>query len=350
MTEAGGSAVGREWRDVSQAVAKRIGFTLFQLLVTAAGIWYVFHDPEKRAQIGKALQAADWRWLAASWLVYGSVEAIATVRWQMLLRVQGIVIGWFRAGVLVMVGLFFNLFLPGLIGGDAIRLYLLFQKVPGRKTRGTLSVAMDRMLGLASLLLLTALVSIFRFGWLNKAPRVVHLTYLALALLGGATLVAVLLLVVTGWRRKGRPPRWLPFRNAIGQVGRALHLYGARPAILAGAFLLTLGAHLAYYGSYYCALRSLPAPAAGAARWFDFFSVMPLVNTITGVPISFGGVGVRETLFQTLLGQLAQVPAALATLSASLGYSIQASWGMLGGLAYLFVRPGGKRRRHRGGR
>ena len=175
----------------------------------------------------------------------------------------------------------------------------------------------------------------------------VHLTYLALAFLGGATLVAVLLFVVTGWRRKGRPPRWLPFRRMIAQADKALNFYRARPPILAGAFLLTLGAHLAYYASYYCALRSLPAPAGGAARCFDFFSVMPLVNTITGVPISFGGVGVRETLFQTLLGQLAHVPAALAALSASLGYAIQASWGMVGGLAYLFLRPSGKQRRVR---
>ena len=326
-------------------MAKRIGFTLLQLLVTAAGIWYVFHDPQKRAQVGKALEAADWRWLLASWLVYGSVELIATARWQMLLRVQGIVIGWFRAGVIVTVGLFFNMFLPGLVGGDAIRLYLLFQKAPGRKTRGTLSVAMDRVLGLGSLILLTTLVVACRFRWLNQAPRVVHLTYLALALLSAMTFVAVLLLfLVMRWRRKARLPQWVPFRSAIGQVGKALHLYRARPAILAGAFLLTLGAHFTYYASYYCALRSLPAPGTGVARWFDFFSIMPLVNTITGVPISFGGVGVRETLFQTLLGQLAQVPAAVAALSASLGYVIQASWGMIGGLAYLLVRPGRKQR------
>ncbi len=108
-------------------MAKRIGFTLPQLLVTAAGIYYVFHDPQKRAQIAHALGAADWRWLALSWLIYGAVEMIATVRWQMLLRVQGIVVGWFRAAVIVMVGLFFNMFLPGLVGGDAIRLYLLLK-------------------------------------------------------------------------------------------------------------------------------------------------------------------------------------------------------------------------------
>ena len=38
---------------------KRIGIMLLQLLVTAAGIWYVFHDPQKRAQIADALREAD---------------------------------------------------------------------------------------------------------------------------------------------------------------------------------------------------------------------------------------------------------------------------------------------------
>jgi sugar (pentulose or hexulose) kinase len=74
----------------------------------------------------------------------------------------------------------------------------------------------------------------------------------------------------------------------------------------------------------------------------DFISIMPLVNTITGVPISFGGVGVRETLFQKLLGDLVGMPKATAALSASLGFAIQACWGVLGGAAYLFL-PFGKR-------
>ena len=324
-------------------MAKRMGFTLLQLLVTGAAIYYVFHDPEKRAQVGNALRAADWRWLAASWLVYGAVEMVATVRWQLLLRVQGIVIGWFWAAVLVMVGLFFNMFLPGLVGGDAVRLYLLFQKVPARKTRAALSVAMDRVLGLASLLLLASLVVAFRFGWLNHAARTAQITYFALAVLGGITVFALLLLSLMARRRKRSLPRRLPFRRAIGQIGTALHLYREHRGILASAFLLTLVAHLAYYASYYCALRGLLGAVGGEVRLIDFFSIMPLVNTITGVPISFGGVGVRETLFQTLLGQLAHVPRAPAALSASLGYTVQASWGVIGGLAYLFVRPAKRR-------
>ena len=45
-------------------MAKRIGFTLLQLVVTAACIYYVFHDPQKRTEIGHALRGAigaGWR-------------------------------------------------------------------------------------------------------------------------------------------------------------------------------------------------------------------------------------------------------------------------------------------------
>ena len=62
---------------------------------------------------------------------------------------------------------------------------------------------------------------------------------------------------------------------------------------------------------------------------------MPLVNTVTALPVSFGGVGVRETLFQELLGNLAHVPPAIAALTASLGFVIQASWGLIGAGVYL---------------
>ena len=47
---------------------KRVGILLLQLLVTAAGLWYVFHDPQKRAQIAIALKQTDRNWLILGWL------------------------------------------------------------------------------------------------------------------------------------------------------------------------------------------------------------------------------------------------------------------------------------------
>ena len=98
-----------------------------------AGLWYVFHDQQKRAQIADALRQADRTWIIFGWLCYSLVEVLATVRWQMLLLVQGITIGWLRAFAIVMIGLFFNMFLPGLVGGDAVRLYFVFKCAPRQK-------------------------------------------------------------------------------------------------------------------------------------------------------------------------------------------------------------------------
>jgi hypothetical protein len=45
----------------------------------------------------------------------------------MLLRVQGITLSWLRALGNVMIGLFFNLFLQGRVGDDAVPLYFVFR-------------------------------------------------------------------------------------------------------------------------------------------------------------------------------------------------------------------------------
>jgi hypothetical protein len=63
---------------------KCVGILLFQLLITATGFWYVFHNPQKPAQIAEALRYASMSWVLLGWACYGAVEVLATVRWQIL--------------------------------------------------------------------------------------------------------------------------------------------------------------------------------------------------------------------------------------------------------------------------
>jgi uncharacterized membrane protein YbhN (UPF0104 family) len=234
-----------------------------------------------------------------------------------------------------MMGLFFNMFLPGLVGGDAVRLYLVFKCAPRQKTRATLSVAMDRILGMLSILLLAGLSVALRFRWLSRSAATLHIVYLVVALLAVGSVCVVLFFgaVHVGLLRK--LSKRTPFRPAIIESGKALQLYGKRPGVMSVAFAITVVAHLVYYLSYYCAAESLPEARTAGLSLTDILSIMPLVNTVTALPVSFGGVGVRETLFQELLGNLAHVPPAIAAVSASLGFVIQASWGLLGAAVFL---------------
>ena len=314
---------------------KRVGILLLQLLVTAAGLWYVFHDPQRRAQIAVALKQADGIWLILGWLCYSVVEILATVRWQLLLRIQGIRLSWLRAGAIVMIGLFFNQFLPGGVGGDAMRLYFVFKLAPGRKIGATPSVAMDRVLGLLTLLFLAGMSLSLRFNALTSSSSSLHIVYLALALLGASFVFVVLLFWLASAGLLSELPKVTPFRKVIIESGEALRRYRTHLVTMAFAFLITVAAHLAYYTSYYCAGESLHASAGHAASLADILSIMPLVDTIVSVPISLGGVGVRETLFQELLGNLSHVPPALAAFTGSLGFMNQAAWGLVGAAIFL---------------
>lgn len=54
---------------------KRLNIMLLQVLVTAVGLWYAFHDPQRRAQIAEALRHADMRWVLLGWVCYSSTES-----------------------------------------------------------------------------------------------------------------------------------------------------------------------------------------------------------------------------------------------------------------------------------
>ncbi|MEI7963284.1 MAG: lysylphosphatidylglycerol synthase transmembrane domain-containing protein, partial [Verrucomicrobiota bacterium] len=97
---------------------KKAFLTILQAVVTLGLLWFIFHDKSKREQMVLALGKADPLWLIPGFLCFGLVLLCGALRWQLLMRVQGIHLGLFRVWQLVMIGMFYNLFLPGGTGGD----------------------------------------------------------------------------------------------------------------------------------------------------------------------------------------------------------------------------------------
>ena len=211
----------------------------------------------------------------------------------------------------------------------------MMKQAPRNKIGATLSIAMDRFFGLLAILFLAGISFALRFKWLTQSRASIHVEYVALGLLGaGVAFLALLFwLVRSGLVR--RLPKAMPFRKPIVQFVSALLRYRSYPAAMALAFVITVVAHVAYYAGFYCAGQSLRVASRHAATLTDILSIMPLVNTITAVPISIGGAGVRETLFQELLGNLAHVPPGIAAFTASMGYANQISWALIGGVVFL---------------
>lgn len=318
---------------------KKTLLTLLQIAVTVGLLWYVFRDPAKRAEMLATLRGADTRWLLAGILIYGVVEFLAGVRWVLLLRVQGVGLSVGRTFALLLIGLFFNFFLPSGTGGDVVKIYYLLKETHGQRALALLSVLMDRILGLAGLILLAGLIVAWRWDWLLSTPTTAHGVWTTLFILSSAVFGIAFSFIVTGYGLVHRLPERFPGRERLAELALAYNLYArAWRSSLAG-LALSLISHVGYFGVFYCAARSFASEGVKIPSLPDLIAVLPVVNTIAAMPISLGGLGVREGLFQVFLGQLCGVSEALAVLISSTGYLLTLAWGVVGGLIYLCYRP-----------
>ena len=110
------------------------------------------------------LAAANPVWLAAGFGAAGVVNFLGAFRWGIFLRVLGVRLPAWQVLRLSFVGLFFNIFLVGAVGGDAVKVVWLVAK-GHPKTPALLSVFMDRMSGFARWL--SARCSSSFCGWIG---------------------------------------------------------------------------------------------------------------------------------------------------------------------------------------
>jgi uncharacterized protein (TIRG00374 family) len=313
---------------------KKTLLTLLQVAVTVGLLWWVFHDPAKRAQMGEALREADWSWLWIGVGVFFFCTILATVRWKVLLKVQGIDMGWVRTWQLFMVGMFFNLFMLGSTGGDVVKMFLTMREAPDRKAAALLSVFMDRVIGMMALILISLGFLCFRYDVLSHSPASSALLTTLLWLLAGAVVVTVGMFVGSAFGWVHYLPRWTPLRGRIVEVSAACHLYAKGWRQTIWAFLVSFPLFAMFFITFYCAARAF----TGLLGLVDVFSVLPIVAVITAIPISVSGIGVRESLFVSLLAPFG-VTAAVATLISVTGFLINTVGSLAGGLVFLFYRP-----------
>lgn len=318
---------------------KRALLTTLQILLTIGIVWWVFRDPAKRAEIADTLKRADSMWLFAGLCGYGIVEVIAGWRWYLLLRVQEIHLSFRRVMGLTMIGVFFNFFIPGGTGGDAVKMFYLAKETPGQRAKALLSVVVDRMIGLFALICFTTALVVWQWNWLFSVPETARWIYLALGVLGASLVFIATSFVVTGFGLVHRLPAKMPGRDKLAELALAYNVYGRawRPAM--GAFVLSIFANFGFYGVFYCALRALAKSGLQIPTLGQFFSIMPLITTITSLPISLGGVGWREMLFEVFFGGLCSATDGVAVAISSAGFLLLLAWGLVGALVYSFYRP-----------
>jgi uncharacterized membrane protein YbhN (UPF0104 family) len=310
---------------------KKTILTVLQLFVTLGILVWMFHDPEKRAKMWDALLHAKLAWLLAGVGSYGIVELLAAVRWYLLLRVQGVNLAPWRVGALLMLGIFFNTFMPGATGGDVLKTYFLFKTLPNKKAEGLLAVLMDRLIGLTGLIVISSIIISIQYHWLTSSPVPRHLTWVLLLILVSSLGGIAFSFVVSGFGLAHQLPARMPMRDKLIDLAVAYNAYGrAWPSSLA-ALMASFGVHLASFSVFLCAARALDLPISPGA----LLTVMPIILTLASIPISVGGNGVREGLFAMLLMPLCGLTQPQSVTLSITGAMLTWVWALVGGVIYL---------------
>jgi uncharacterized membrane protein YbhN (UPF0104 family) len=240
------------------------------------------------------------------WLIGGvacSVLAIAlsTVRWQRVLAAMDVPSRFAPLFSIYLACQFVSSFLPSSIGGDALRV----TRLSSRRTQATAptppdafaSVVLDRMSGwlILPLLCLAGMAINPALRHLGRSSRFA----LIISLVSLASLAAVIALAGhprLGGRLAGRQG-WLRFMGAIHE---GIDRIRRRPAAVAQVIAAALVYQLAIVTAALLATRALGLKIGPTA----LLAFVPAVAIVQVLPISFGGLGVREGAFVLFLHPL----------------------------------------------
>lgn len=261
--------------------------------------------------------------LAALALFIGGV-VVRAARWRALLVALGIRLPFRRLVYLYFSGAFFNLFLPTGFGGDVVRVLELAQEAQATAALGT--VVVDRLTGLLVLFAMALAALPFGGGLLSLQMR------LLVGLLSTAGLIVGGLVLQGKWLR--RLGSWLPGPLSLTGEGALARAYTAVTACGWRAVGQALFFSL-LFNTLLILVNYLAALAVGMDIPLVYFLIfVPVLSVTLMLPISVGGLGVRETTAALLFAQIG-VDEAVAVAASLSVYAVSALTSLFGGLLYL---------------
>ena len=268
------------------------------------------------------LSAAIWIAALGAFLVG---HLVGVVKWRMMVNAGGGGLGGTDAVMCYAAGLFANLCLPSIVGGDVLRA-VLAGRATRRKEPAVWGGIVDRLIDTFTLVVLVFAGAVFAHGALPGAWAVGLQAALAIGVVGVAVFVPL------AWRRP--LARWpTRVRRVVGRSLVALRRLARRPGPAVVAALLSLAIQSGFVLINF-ALGTRLGISVPLAAWF---LVWPLAKIASLAPISLGGLAVREASLAALLVPFG-VPVALGVLSSLVWQTLLVAGGLLSGLVWLVLR------------
>jgi len=312
---------------------KKFLWLFFRVVVSGILITYLLYKVDIKS-IFSSLNSVNLFWLALAFSLIFVGNLISGYRWQLLLTTQDIHIPLKTLISSLLVGRFFNNFLPSTIGGDIVRVYDT-SKYSKNTAVSMTAILIERLTGFLALLSIAAFALVFGFHTIGD-------TFLLWVLIGFSSLILLLFLGLFNATLSRQIRKIFDFRGLsrvkgkIDKVYQALNLYKSKRKDLLVTFLLGLALQVVAVVHYYLIGLALGLNVS----MLYFFIIIPLVLLILLLPVSINGIGVRENAYMLFFGKIG-VEGSISIALSWLAFAMILIIGIIGGIIYAARKSGG---------
>ena len=281
-----------------------------RLLVFTFCVWWLFRTIDLESLLS-GIRRASWGVFAIAVPLSIFRVWLTGLRWRSLHPAHSSELNRWQYFRLSMIAHLFNHFMPGALGGDFAKTVFAVRRSVADKEKTIISVLADRVVGLVSIFLLGSLAFFFSRQQAGIDYWVVAVVFAGfLFMLFVAVHPAFLSLLSKILSRI--PALKDPCEKILSHWHGAIGFYTQNSHLMLRAFALCLPIHLTAFAIFFLFSQSLGIPLLFPQLVF-IISVMWLV---TAIPVSFGGLGVREVSLVWLFSLFAVTPELAVALSA----------------------------------
>ena len=277
-------------------------------------------------------------------MLYGMALLISCYRWQTLLKVQGILLGFATVFKLSMIGTFFSLVIPGAVSGDIIKMLYIAPHSKGMTAEAVLTIFLDRVLGLFGLFLVALISVLCSVKFLISANRLIQLGALAV---GMGSIFLILGWAIIKYRRRvqGFPivvkilkagKKFVPAKiiEANRRFISALDIYRDCRQVVVKGILFSMTVHLCLSLCLYYIGQGFHETKVSINHYFLSTQV---ANVVGAIPITPSGIGSRDVTFKLFLehGGADSEKAGIIPVFYTI---ILSFWSLIGGLFFIFLK------------
>lgn len=249
-------------------------------------------------------------------------QFLSITKWRLFLLDSGVQIKWVQLLKPYFIGMFVNTFGFGTVGGDLTRA-LLVPIREGERSKVVSSVIADRAHGLLVLLAIGTVASALNPP--ESFPP--YLIYLLTAIILGVSIFWIFLPSALVKVIPEQIKLLKPLKHVLEAFPRSINT-------LVQATLISVVFHFVQIGMAYVIFKELGAPMT----WMLACTTIPFINIASALPISIGGLGVRDAVSVYILEPMGVVKEASVSFAAIWVISVSLVSGIGGLVVYLFTK------------